>query len=843
MATRDPEQHSSDAKTAGYEDKNTPATDSAAQSASARCSVMTSWMSTLAVAVIFAIGGWQRRWISDDGLIVLRTVRNLLAGNGPVFNAGERVEANTSVAWQYIIYAIAAVSSAHLETIAIYTGLFFSVLAVAIAALGSAALHRSPGALFVPCGLLLYICLPPARDFATSGLEWGLSIFWIAVLWFLMVYWNNARHEATPASTPRGHSRLRLPRSSYALAFWAGLSWLVRPELALYGAATIVVLLVIHRRWTLLAWAVPLPLLYEIFRAGYYGLLVPNTAVATSASGSDWKQGWRYVLDFANPYWLWLIIPIAIIIGIAVLRADGRRTPLPVIIMVSCGILHVLYVIRIGGDFMHGRMWLLPLFALVMPIAVIPSRFARASSARAQLPTVDGHSWQRHHEHSRSTQQPLAASAIIIIAGCASIGIWGIIRLCAGHPFTQPTTVADFKHLDILDEREFWTTFTGHSARDPLTRAEDLLAAPTMINYTGSLGGTIPHVNDSSHDEAPDKGFTTDGPRVQPFAAVPTKPYKDIRFVWTPIPNFTTPEEKEALAKLGKKSWTVDDATTHYDDVLRTASGLDNTPVTVSYINLGMTGMNAPLDVRVVDPMGLANPLAARQSRQSNARIGHDKSLPLYWQLADSATPVADTTFWDSEKKVHAARIALHDSDFVSLFEAYRSPMSPSRFLKNIGFALTKGNSLTFSSKPSDYTTNTSTEDTQPNSVPVIQWGHKTKLDSDKRLPAPYSLVTPRRRPLFSPTQKNLRPPPPTHLKKTLHTPRLTHVLHTSQRQCPDCPDRGHFQVLRQRRHPRHRTWLRLRRIQNRRIHRHHGPLRIRKIHTHALHGRARLRQ
>lgn len=727
MTTRDPEQHSSDAKTAGYEGKNTPATDSAAQSGSARGSDITSWVSALAVAVIFAIGGWQRRWISDDGLIVLRTVRNLLAGNGPVFNAGERVEANTSVMWQYIIYVIAAVSSARLETIAIYTGLVFSVLAVTIAALGSAALHRSPGALFVPCGLLLYICLPPARDFTTSGLEWGLSIFWIAVLWFLMVYWNNARGRRDRTSS--------LPRSSYALAFWAGLSWLVRPELALYGAATIVVLLVIHRCWTLLAWAVPLPLLYEIFRAGYYGLLVPNTAVAKSASGSDWKQGWRYVLDFANPYWLWLIIPIAIIIGIAVFRADGRRTPLPVIIMVSCGVLHVLYVIRIGGDFMHGRMWLLPLFALVMPIAVVPIRFAHASSTRAQLSTIEEHSWQKRHEHSRAAQQPLVASAIIIIAGCASVGLWGIIRLCAGHPFTQPTTVADFKHLDIVDEREFWTTFTGHSAHDPLTRAEDFLAAPTMINYTGSLEGTIPHVDNSSHSGTPDHGLTTDGPHVQPFASVPTKPYKDIRFVWTPVPNFTSPEEKESLAKLGKKSSTVDDATSHYDDVLRTASGLDNTPVTVSYINLGMTSMNAPLDVRVVDPMGLANPLAARQSRQSNARIGHDKSLPLYWQLADSATPVADTPFWDSEKKVHAARIALHDSGFVSLFEAYRSPMSPSRFVKNIGFALTKGNSLAFSSKPSDYTTKTTTDDAQPNSVPVIQWGHKTKLDSNKRLP------------------------------------------------------------------------------------------------------------
>lgn len=205
MATRDPKQHSSGANTARYGGKNTPATDSAAQSAGARFSVITSWVSAVALAVVFAIGGWQRRWISDDGLIVLRTVRNLLAGNGPVFNAGERVEANTSVVWQYIIYVIAAVSSARLETIAIYTGLVFSVLAIAIAALGSAALHRSPGVLFVPCGLLLYICLPPARDFATSGLEWGLSIFWIAVLWFLMVYWNNARGRRAPHSATRDH--------------------------------------------------------------------------------------------------------------------------------------------------------------------------------------------------------------------------------------------------------------------------------------------------------------------------------------------------------------------------------------------------------------------------------------------------------------------------------------------------------------------------------------------------------------------------------------------------------------------------------------------------------------
>src|SRR5262249_19918073 len=64
--------------------------------------------------VVFACGAWARRWIADDGLIVLRTVRNLLAGNGPVFNAGERVETNTSAAWTYVVWFFGWISHARL---------------------------------------------------------------------------------------------------------------------------------------------------------------------------------------------------------------------------------------------------------------------------------------------------------------------------------------------------------------------------------------------------------------------------------------------------------------------------------------------------------------------------------------------------------------------------------------------------------------------------------------------------------------------------------------------------------------------------------------------------------
>ncbi len=62
------------------------------------------WVGTVVTGALFLWGAWERRWIADDGLIVLRTVRNLLAGNGPVFNAGERVETNTSTIWTYLVY-------------------------------------------------------------------------------------------------------------------------------------------------------------------------------------------------------------------------------------------------------------------------------------------------------------------------------------------------------------------------------------------------------------------------------------------------------------------------------------------------------------------------------------------------------------------------------------------------------------------------------------------------------------------------------------------------------------------------------------------------------------------
>src|SRR5213075_2344091 len=50
-------------------------------------------------AVMIAIAGWSHRWMNEDAYINLRVLDQVFAGHGPVFNAGERIEAATSPLW------------------------------------------------------------------------------------------------------------------------------------------------------------------------------------------------------------------------------------------------------------------------------------------------------------------------------------------------------------------------------------------------------------------------------------------------------------------------------------------------------------------------------------------------------------------------------------------------------------------------------------------------------------------------------------------------------------------------------------------------------------------------
>ncbi|STC69016.1 hypothetical protein [Corynebacterium pilosum] len=554
------------------------------------------------VAGVFAFyGGWTRRWIADDGLIVLRTVRNLLEGNGPVFNVGERVEANTSTLWQYLITAVASVTPAKLEDIAMWLALGLTTIAAVVAV---AATSRFWGGIVAPLGVLIYFALPPARDFATSGLEWGLSLAWIATWWALLVHW----------STPGTH-RYKLP-VGYWLAFWCGLSWLVRPELALYGGVTGIVLLFAAETWKqragILAAALPVPAAYQLFRMGYYGLITPHTAVAKSASDSNWSAGFRYAWDLLVPYALYLPLIAVIVLLVWLGRRVYDRQRIVLVLVAGVAIVHIMYVLKVGGDFMHGRMWLLPLFALLLPAMVVP------------LNRITG------------------ALGLAVV-------VWATAVVVRGH---QP--IDDTGRMGIVDEREFWTTMTKTEPGKGPRYAEDYLAVSWM----------------SADWEKKQKQAEKENAGQLIHIIVQSKPRVHS---WMTLPR--TDAETDLQAH----------------------------PTTLYMINLGMTSMNSDLDVRVLDTVGLATPLAARMPRDPNGRIGHDKHLPVEWQVADTATDLDKLPDWIDEEEARQARAALRTPEIAELLASSREPMSWERFWKNVKYSVTGGRTLELDDDPEKY--------------------------------------------------------------------------------------------------------------------------------------------
>jgi len=585
------------------------------------------WAGVEVVCALFAWGAWQRRWIADDGLIVLRTVRNLLAGNGPVFNAGERVEANTSAAWTYLMYLGSWVGGPlRMEYVALACALGLSVLGVALLMLGTGRLYapslRGRKAVMLPAGALVYIALPPARDFATSGLESGLTLAYLGLLWWMMVRWGQPVRN-----------RPESPFFLGALAFVAGFSVLVRPELALMGLLALLMMLIAARtrarRGLIVAAGGLLPVAYQVFRMGYYGLLVPGTALAKDAAGDKWSQGMTYLANFEAPYAMW--VPAVLLVPLGILLTAVRRRPsflrpmlaphygrvaravqsppaVVAFVLVS-GLLQALYWIRQGGDFMHGRVLLAPLVCLLAPVAVIP------------VPIPDG------QDYSRETGYWVAGAAGVLWLGVAGWSLWAANSPGMGDDATRVT------YTGIVDERRFYAQATGHAHP---TTAADYLDYPRMAAVLSAL------------DNTPDGALLLPSGNYIQWDIVPMA---------RPAPG--SPADDVASQK---------------------------PPHAVFFTNLGMVGMNVGLDVRVLDQIGLANPLAQHTQRLQHGRIGHDKDLFPDWVIADGpwVKVYPGIPGYLDQQWVSEAEAALRCPETQSVLGSIRAPMTPHRFVSNV---------------------------------------------------------------------------------------------------------------------------------------------------------------
>jgi hypothetical protein len=337
---------------------------------------------------------WFSDSVIDDAYIVFRYADNLVAGYGPVFNPGERVEGFTSPLWLLLI-AAARILGFSGESAAAAYGSVFAIAAV----IASWALARKLSASWAALVAPVLLALHPAHGmWAVHGLETPLFVFLIAAAF---AAWGGKKS-----------------RAAWGAGIVFGLGMWTRPEAPMFVLllAALAVARGEGRRAARLAGgfltlAVPMILA----RIAYYGTWVPNTFHAKTGGGWERIQwGLGYANEFMRSH-LPLVVACAaavVVLGFRVLRprldrSDKSRIELAVDLAV-CGAAWSLWIVWIGGDSFPGYRFWLP--AIPLAGALTAWVLGEALASRRFSPTPTAH-----------------LLATLVFLGAAAVGIASIV--------------------------------------------------------------------------------------------------------------------------------------------------------------------------------------------------------------------------------------------------------------------------------------------------------------------------------------------------------------------------------------------------------------------------------
>jgi hypothetical protein len=296
----------------------------------------------IAAVVAGAVLAAVRWWTCDDAYISFRYADNLVRGHGLVFNAGERVEGYTNLAWT-LWTALGLRLGAPAEAWAGASGIACFAATLALLARRGAAIARAAGVAWpLPAAALLGAIHHEWAVFATGGLE--TAAFTLLAFGGYLLVCPVGAEGGDPAAARAAPARLAAAGLVFALAA------LTRPDGALFGAVCGAWLLAGRDLRGALALAGGFAALWlpvTIWRVAYYGDLFPNTYYAKSASIAWWSQGWFYARIYFVRYW-----PLVLALPCAALVRPRR----PAGLELALAAVYALYVMRVGGDFMFGRL-------------------------------------------------------------------------------------------------------------------------------------------------------------------------------------------------------------------------------------------------------------------------------------------------------------------------------------------------------------------------------------------------------------------------------------------------------------------------------------------------------
>ncbi len=296
----------------------------------------------LIAVVLFAVVLLRTAWLCDDAFITFRTIDNFQNGYGLNWNVAERVQAFTHPLWMMLLAVGSYGSDIPLACIAL--GLLVSLAVVCVFAFGVA---RSAAEALV--GIAALVSSKAFIDYSTSGLENPLSHLFVA--WFAWVYFSQVWNL----------------RTFSFLSLIAGLAALNRMDTILvFLPALMYVGCRLPKKQAMIRFGVGmLPLiLWMVFSLLYYGYPLPNTAYAKLGTGPERLglvlQGLVYVKHtlINDP-----ITPLILLLAIAAAFFYREKKKYP---LLAGMMLYLAYMIWIGGDFMQGRFFSVPVMIAVI---------------------------------------------------------------------------------------------------------------------------------------------------------------------------------------------------------------------------------------------------------------------------------------------------------------------------------------------------------------------------------------------------------------------------------------------------------------------------------------------
>lgn len=293
-------------------------------------------------------------WVSDDAFITFRSIENWIHGYGLAFNIGERVQTFTHPLWlflQSLFYLLMRLFNSPFGLNKLFYGNIVISLSLSVITIALYSFKTARSTHMALVGALVLTLSKAYIDYSTSGLENPLSHF--LTLCFLGLFLFKKEGQ---------------PHNVIGLSFLAGLATLNRMDTVLIFFPAL--LLTIWQSATKLKTILNifigvLPvILWELFSIFYYGIPFPNTAIAKLNTGIDklvlFKQGAHYFLNSLRLDTITLTVT-AFALAISIFSRDMRR------IAVAIGLgLYLCYILYIGGDFMSGRYFSLPLLAAVI---------------------------------------------------------------------------------------------------------------------------------------------------------------------------------------------------------------------------------------------------------------------------------------------------------------------------------------------------------------------------------------------------------------------------------------------------------------------------------------------